>query len=160
MNFIAHRTKSWFRMFTAFAFKLGSYANWIAWNRNVLMFKLRTCAKLNCLKWHCFCMLKWFVWNRTVFYIEIELFLTLKLHIYTCYVCNNRRYFSPLVVAIYSALLSVVHRPELNYSTCCNGFMLFNNLWVDLLISLKFLTFIIYERNWLIYWSVSMFCLY
>ena len=39
--------------------------NWIAWNRNVLIFKLRTYAKLNCLKWNCFCMLNWIVWNRS-----------------------------------------------------------------------------------------------
>ena len=27
--------------------------DWIAWNRTVLTFKLRTYAKLNCLKWNC-----------------------------------------------------------------------------------------------------------
>ena len=46
--------------------------DWIAWNRTVLPFKLRTYHKLNCLKWNCFCMLNW---------IEIEQFLTLKLYI-------------------------------------------------------------------------------
>ena len=40
--------------------------NWIAWNRNVLTFKLLTYTKMNCLKWNCFCMLHWIVWNRTV----------------------------------------------------------------------------------------------
>ena len=35
--------------------------NWITWNRSVLRFKLRTYAKLNCLKWNCFCMLSWIV---------------------------------------------------------------------------------------------------
>ena len=40
--------------------------NWIAWNRSVLTFKLRTCTKPNGLKWNCFCMLKWNIWNRTV----------------------------------------------------------------------------------------------
>ena len=39
---------------------------WIAWNRTVLTFKLRTYTKLTCLKWNCFCMLNWIVWNRTV----------------------------------------------------------------------------------------------
>ena len=39
---------------------------WIAWNRTVLAFKLSTYAKLNCLKWNCFCMLNWTVWNWTV----------------------------------------------------------------------------------------------
>ena len=40
--------------------------NWIAWNRTVLKFILRTYVKLNCLKWNGFCMLNWIVWNRTV----------------------------------------------------------------------------------------------
>ena len=31
--------------------------HWIAWNRTVLTFKLHTYAKLNHLKWNCFCML-------------------------------------------------------------------------------------------------------
>ena len=31
--------------------------NWIAWNRTVSTFKLRTFAELNCLKWNCFCSL-------------------------------------------------------------------------------------------------------
>ena len=35
--------------------------NGIAWNRTVLKFKLRTYAKLNCLKWNSFCMLNWIV---------------------------------------------------------------------------------------------------
>ena len=47
--------------------------NWTAWNRNVLTFKLRTYAKLNCFKWNCFCMLNWTVWNSTI--------LTLKLYL-------------------------------------------------------------------------------
>ena len=34
--------------------------NWIAWNRIILIFKLRTYAKFNCLKWNCF----WH-WNCT-----------------------------------------------------------------------------------------------
>ena len=38
---------------------------WITWNRTVLIFKLRTYAKLNGLKGNCFCMLNWIVWNRT-----------------------------------------------------------------------------------------------
>ena len=50
--------------------------NWIAWNRTVLTFKLRTYAKLNCLNWHCFCMLNWIIWNKTVF--DIETVLTLN----------------------------------------------------------------------------------
>ena len=29
--------------------------NWIAWSRTDLKFKLHTYAKLNCLKWNCFC---------------------------------------------------------------------------------------------------------
>ena len=35
--------------------------NWIACNRTVLTFKLRTYAKMNCLKWNCFCKLNWIV---------------------------------------------------------------------------------------------------
>ena len=41
--------------------------NCIAWNRTVLTFKLRTYAKLICLKWKCFCMLNWIVWTGTIF---------------------------------------------------------------------------------------------
>ena len=41
--------------------------NWIARNRTVLTFKPSTCAKLNCLRLNCFCMLS---------LSEIELFLT------------------------------------------------------------------------------------
>ena len=44
--------------------------HWIAWNRAVLTFILRTYATLNCLKRNCFCMLNWTVWNRTAFKIE------------------------------------------------------------------------------------------
>ena len=44
--------------------------NWIAWNKAVLIFKLRSHAKVSCLKWICFCMLHWIVWNRTFFDIE------------------------------------------------------------------------------------------
>ena len=33
--------------------------NWIVWNRTVLTFKVRIYAKLNCLKWNCFCTLNW-----------------------------------------------------------------------------------------------------
>ena len=47
--------------------------NWIAWNRTVLIFKLHTYAKLNCLKWNCFvCLTELF---------EIQLFLILKLYL-------------------------------------------------------------------------------
>ena len=49
--------------------------NWFAWNRTVLIIKLCTCAKLNCLKWNSLCMLNWIVWNRTVFDIETVLML-------------------------------------------------------------------------------------
>ena len=51
----------------------------IAWNRTVLTFKLltslklRTNAKWNYLKWNCFCMLNWIVWNGSVFDIETVL---------------------------------------------------------------------------------------
>ena len=48
---------------------------WIAWNRTVLIFKQRTYAKLNCLKWNCSCMLNWFVWNRTVYLYKMDLAL-------------------------------------------------------------------------------------
>ena len=41
--------------------------NLIAWNIIVLTFKLRTSVEVNFLKWKRFCMLNWFVWNRTVF---------------------------------------------------------------------------------------------
>ena len=47
--------------------------NWIAWNKTVLTFKLRTYAKLNCLKWNCFYMLNCIVLNRTVNDIKIYL---------------------------------------------------------------------------------------
>ena len=46
--------------------------NWVAWNRPVLTFKLRSYAKLISLKWNCFwhwnCAftLNWIVWIRTV----------------------------------------------------------------------------------------------
>ena len=40
--------------------------NWIACNRTALIFKLYTYAKLNCLKWNCFCMVNWIVWYRIV----------------------------------------------------------------------------------------------
>ena len=40
--------------------------NWIAWNRNILTFKLHTYVNLNCWKWNCFCTLNWIVWNRTI----------------------------------------------------------------------------------------------
>ena len=40
--------------------------NWIARNRIVLILKLRTYAKLSCLKWNWFCMLNWIAWIRTV----------------------------------------------------------------------------------------------
>ena len=43
--------------------------NWIAWSRTALTFKLHNYAKVNCLKWNCFCMLNRVIWNRTVFYI-------------------------------------------------------------------------------------------
>ena len=49
---------------------------WFARNRTVLTFKLRTYAKLKCLKWKCFGMLNWIVRNRTVF--DIEPVLTLN----------------------------------------------------------------------------------
>ena len=49
--------------------------NWIAWNRTVLIFKLCTNAKLNCLKLNCFCMLNWTVLNRTIFDTETVLML-------------------------------------------------------------------------------------
>ena len=48
--------------------------NCIAWNRTVLTFKLHSNAKLNFLKWNCFCLLNWIV--------GIELFLTLKLFLH------------------------------------------------------------------------------
>ena len=50
--------------------------NWIAWNTPRLTFKLRTYAKLNCLKWGCLCMLNWIVWNRNAF--DFETLFTLK----------------------------------------------------------------------------------
>ena len=50
--------------------------NWIPWRRTVLTFKMRSYAKLSCLKWTCFCMLNWIIWNRTVF--DIETVLTLN----------------------------------------------------------------------------------
>ena len=37
--------------------------NWITWNRTVLTLKLCTYAKVNCLKWNCFCTLNWIAWN-------------------------------------------------------------------------------------------------
>ena len=37
--------------------------------------KLCTYAKMNSLKYNCFCMLNWIVWNRTVFDIVIILIL-------------------------------------------------------------------------------------
>ena len=40
--------------------------NLIAWNITVFTSKLRTSAKLNCLKWNCCCMLNWTVWNWTI----------------------------------------------------------------------------------------------
>ena len=40
--------------------------NWIAWNTTVLTFKQHSYAKLNCLRWICFCILNRIVWNRTV----------------------------------------------------------------------------------------------
>ena len=52
--------------------------NWIACDRTVKAFKLRTSFKLrtydklNFLKYKCFCMLNWIVWKK--------LFLTLKLY--------------------------------------------------------------------------------
>ena len=36
--------------------------SWIVWNRTVLTFKLRTYAKLNCLKWNCLYESKW-IWH-------------------------------------------------------------------------------------------------
>ena len=50
--------------------------NWIVWNRTILICKLCTYAKLNCLKWNCFCMQNWIVWKTTVF--DIETVLTLN----------------------------------------------------------------------------------
>ena len=53
---------------------------WIASNRTVLTFKRCTYAKVNSLKWSCFCMLNLIVWNRSVF-----LYLTVrkqKLYLY------------------------------------------------------------------------------
>ena len=53
--------------------------NWVAWNRTVFIFKLRTsfklhtCAKRNYLKWNCFHMLNWIVLSGTVFNIETVL---------------------------------------------------------------------------------------
>ena len=41
--------------------------NWIAWNRTVLKFRLRTYAKLNCLKYNSFCTQNWIVWNGIVY---------------------------------------------------------------------------------------------
>ena len=49
--------------------------NCVDWDGTVSTFKLHTYAKLNCLKWNCFCMLNWIVWNRTVFDIETVLML-------------------------------------------------------------------------------------
>ena len=52
--------------------------NWIVGKRTTLKFKLRTCTKLNCMKWNWIelnitvfniesvHMLNWIVWNRTV----------------------------------------------------------------------------------------------
>ena len=40
--------------------------NWIARNRTVLIFKLRTYAKINCLKRNSFSFLNWIVWTRTI----------------------------------------------------------------------------------------------
>ena len=40
--------------------------NWIAWNRTVVTFKLRTYAELNCLEWNCFRMLNWIARKRIV----------------------------------------------------------------------------------------------
>ena len=45
--------------------------NLVVWNWIVLTFeprtsfKQRTYSKLNCLKWNCFCMLNWVVWNKS-----------------------------------------------------------------------------------------------
>ena len=50
--------------------------NRVAYNRTVLICKLYTKAKLNCLKWNCFCMLNWIVLNWTAF--DIETVLTLN----------------------------------------------------------------------------------
>ena len=49
--------------------------NRTAWNRTVLTCKLRTYAKLNCLKSNCFCMLKWIIWNRTILTCKQKLYL-------------------------------------------------------------------------------------
>ena len=45
---------------------------WIAWKGIVLTSKLRTYAKLNCLKWNCFLILKLYLQKTELF--EIELF--------------------------------------------------------------------------------------
>ena len=50
--------------------------NWIGWNRTALMFKLRTYAKLKCLKWKCFCTLNWIGLNRTVYTLAAIMFRT------------------------------------------------------------------------------------
>ena len=47
--------------------------NWTVRNRTLLVFKICTYAKLNCLKWNRFCMLKLIVWNGTNFDIETVL---------------------------------------------------------------------------------------
>ena len=49
--------------------------NWIARNITVLTFKVCTYAKLNNLKWNCFCMPNRIVWNVTVFNIDTVLTL-------------------------------------------------------------------------------------
>ena len=49
--------------------------NWIICNKAVLTFKLRTYAKLNCLKWNCFCMFfTLIVYLQESELLEIELF--------------------------------------------------------------------------------------
>ena len=40
-----------------------------------LAIKMRAFAELNSLKWYCFCMLNWIVWNRTVYLYKMYLAL-------------------------------------------------------------------------------------
>ena len=49
--------------------------NWIALGRIVLPIKQHTYVKLNCLKWNCFCIQNWIIWNRSY---DIEIVLTLN----------------------------------------------------------------------------------
>ena len=105
--------------------------NWIAWNRPVSTFKLRIYAKLNCLRWNCFCMLNWS--------LEIDLFLTLKLYLRSTELFKIELFICIKMDLALNNLQSLLcHKIQTNQTKLSSEFFLHGRIWVFLIHGLFF----------------------